>query len=112
MAPFGLLNRDPTAKPGATAPFKPSRTDPLNREPTVKTATAPSKPSRTDPVHLTPHRTVLPVPTGAGPGAEPTASILELVNNPGAGGIRTARGASGRRRGRAAGGRLQLQALG
>jgi hypothetical protein len=36
------LNREPTAKPGSTVPFKPFRTDPLNREPTTKTgATAP-----------------------------------------------------------------------
>ena len=27
------LNREPTAKPGSTVPFKPFRTDPLNREP-------------------------------------------------------------------------------
>src|SRR5580700_1638902 len=26
------LNREPTAKPGSIAPFKPSRIDPLNRE--------------------------------------------------------------------------------
>ena len=42
------LNREPMAKPGSTAPFKPFRTDPLNREPTAKSATTPSKPSRID----------------------------------------------------------------
>src|SRR5580658_7327533 len=36
--------------PGPAAPFKPSRTDPLNREPVAKPApTVPFKPSRTDP---------------------------------------------------------------
>src|SRR5580658_7629601 len=40
------LNREP-AKHASTAPFKPSRTDPLNREPTVKSgSTAPFKSSR------------------------------------------------------------------
>ena len=43
------LNREPTAKPGPTVPFKPSRTDPLNREPATKPdTTAPFKPSRTN----------------------------------------------------------------
>ena len=49
------LNREPAATPGATAPFKPSRTDPLNREPTATPgATAPFKPSRTDPLNREP----------------------------------------------------------
>jgi hypothetical protein len=30
------LNREPAANPGSTAPFKPFRIDPLNREPTAK----------------------------------------------------------------------------
>ena len=43
------LNREPTATPGSTAPFKPFRTDPLNREPTAETgSTTPFKPFRTD----------------------------------------------------------------
>ena len=42
--------RAPT--PGPTAPFKPFRIDPLNREPTAKAgSTAPFKPSRTDPLN-------------------------------------------------------------
>jgi hypothetical protein len=49
------LNREPTAKPGSTAPFKPFRTDPLNREPTAKPgSTAPFKPFRTDPLNREP----------------------------------------------------------
>jgi len=39
---------------GPTARFKPSRTDPLNREPTAKSATAPFKPSRIDPLNRKP----------------------------------------------------------
>jgi hypothetical protein len=30
------MNREPAAKHGSTAPFKPSRTDPLNREQPAK----------------------------------------------------------------------------
>ena len=49
------LNREPMAKPGSTAPFKPFRTDPLNREPTAEPgSTAPFKPFRTDPVNREP----------------------------------------------------------
>ena len=54
------LNREPTARPGSTAPFKPFRTDPLNREPTAKPgSTVPFKPfrfkpSRTDPLNREP----------------------------------------------------------
>jgi hypothetical protein len=49
------LNREPTAKPGATVPFKPSRIDPLNREPAAKPgSTAPFKPSRIDPLNREP----------------------------------------------------------
>ena len=45
------LNREPTAKPGPTAPFKPSRIDPLNREPTTKpSSTAPRVATRTAPI--------------------------------------------------------------
>ena len=45
------LNRDPAAK-SALAPFKPFRIDPLNREPTAKPGTiAPIKPSRIDPLN-------------------------------------------------------------
>jgi hypothetical protein len=51
------LNREPTAKPGPTVPFKPSRIDPLNREPAAKPATAPKKPSRTDPLNREPTAT-------------------------------------------------------
>jgi len=57
--PFRIdpLNREPTATPGSTAPFKPSRIDPLNREPTAKPgSTAPFKPFRTDYLHLIPPR--------------------------------------------------------
>jgi hypothetical protein len=62
VAPFkpsriDLLNREPTAKPGPTVPFKPSRIDPLNREPAAKPATAPKKPSRTDPLNREPTAT-------------------------------------------------------
>jgi hypothetical protein len=46
------MNREPTATPGSTAPFKPSRIDPMNREPTAKPApTVPFKPSRIDPMN-------------------------------------------------------------
>ena len=45
------LNREPTAEPGSTAPFKPFRTDPLNREPMAKPApTTPFKPPRIGPL--------------------------------------------------------------
>jgi len=47
------LNREPTAKT-ATPPFKPFRTDPLNREPTAKPVTVPFKPFRTDPLNREP----------------------------------------------------------
>jgi hypothetical protein len=41
--------------PGAAAPFKPFRTDPLNREPAAKPGpTAPFKPSRIDPLNREP----------------------------------------------------------
>ena len=40
--------------PGSTAPFKPSRIDPLNREPTGKSAIVPFKPSRIDPLNREP----------------------------------------------------------
>ena len=41
--------------PGPTAPFKPSRIDPLNREPTAKPgSTVPFKPSRIDPLNREP----------------------------------------------------------
>jgi hypothetical protein len=40
--------------PGPTAPFKPSRIDPLNREPAGKSATVPFKPSRIDPLNREP----------------------------------------------------------
>src|SRR5580698_10063355 len=43
------------ATPGSTAPFKPSRTDPLNREPTTKPGpTVPFKPSGIDPLNREP----------------------------------------------------------
>jgi hypothetical protein len=41
-------------KHGPAAPFKPFRIDPLNREPTAKSATVPSKPSRIDPLNREP----------------------------------------------------------
>ena len=49
-------NRPPQGAPapGSTAPFKPFRIDPLNREPTAKSATVPSKPSRIDPLNREP----------------------------------------------------------
>ena len=47
------LNREPAAE-SATVPFKPFRTDSLNREPTAEPATAPFKPSRTDPLNREP----------------------------------------------------------
>jgi hypothetical protein len=49
-------NRPPRGAPtpGPTAPFKPSRTDPLNREPTAKSSAAPFKPFRTDPLNREP----------------------------------------------------------
>jgi hypothetical protein len=48
------MNREPMAKP-ETAPFKPSRIDPMNREPTAKPgSTAPFKPFRTDPLNREP----------------------------------------------------------
>jgi hypothetical protein len=40
--------------PGPTAPFKPSRIDPLNHEPAGKSATVPFKPSRIDPLNREP----------------------------------------------------------
>src|SRR5580700_1243029 len=40
----GPARPHPPAKPGPTAPFKPSRIDPLNREPTAK----PSQPRRSN----------------------------------------------------------------
>jgi hypothetical protein len=56
------LNREPAPKPASIAPFKPFRTDPLNREPAPKPApTAPFKPFRTDPLNREP--TLPPNPT-------------------------------------------------
>jgi hypothetical protein len=56
------LNREPAPKPAAPARFKPFRTDPLNREPTAKpTAPAQFKPSRIDPLNREP--TAKPAPT-------------------------------------------------
>jgi hypothetical protein len=50
-----LLNREPMAKSGSTTPFKPFRTDPLNREPAAKSApTVPFKPFHTDPSNREP----------------------------------------------------------
>src|SRR5580693_5040709 len=66
------LNREPTATPSTTAPFKPSGIDPLNREPTAKPAsTAPFKPSRTDPLNREP-------PANPGPTA-PFKPPLNLI---------------------------------
>jgi hypothetical protein len=49
------MNREPTAKPGSTAPFKPFRIDPMNREPTAtRGSTAPFKPFRIDPLNREP----------------------------------------------------------
>jgi hypothetical protein len=47
------LNHEPAGK-SATVPFKPSRIDPLNREPAGKSATVPFKPSRIDPLNREP----------------------------------------------------------
>ncbi|HET6235756.1 MAG TPA: hypothetical protein VFE41_12470 [Acetobacteraceae bacterium] len=56
------LNRGPTAK-SATVPFKPSRIDPLNREPMAKTgATVRFKPSRIDPLNREPDAVPDPEP--------------------------------------------------
>jgi hypothetical protein len=67
------LNREPEAKSGPTAPFQPFRTDPLNREPTAKPgATAPFKPFRTDPLNLTRPR-LAPQPRRPPPPQKPRA---------------------------------------
>ncbi len=49
-------NRPPQGAPtpGPTAPFKPFRTDPMNREPTAKSATTPFKLFRIDPLNREP----------------------------------------------------------
>ncbi len=49
-------NRSPQGAPtpGPTAPFKPFRTDPMNREPVAKSATTPFKPFRIDPLNREP----------------------------------------------------------
>jgi translation initiation factor IF-2 len=55
------MDREPTAKPAPTAPFKPSRIDPMDREPTAKPApTAAFTPSRIDPMDREP---TTPAPT-------------------------------------------------
>ena len=60
------LNREPTAKPASTAPFKLFRIDPLNREPMAKPApTAPFKPFRIDPLNREP--ATKPAPTAPSP---------------------------------------------
>jgi hypothetical protein len=52
------LNREPTAQPGPNAPLKPFRIDPLNREPTAKPGpTAPFKPFSTDSLNREPTAT-------------------------------------------------------
>ena len=64
LKPFRIdpLNREPPAKPGSTAPFTPTRTDPLNRGPTAKpVSTVPFKPSGIDPLNREP--TAKPGPT-------------------------------------------------
>jgi hypothetical protein len=49
--------------PSPTAPFKPSRTDPLNREPTAKSnSSAPFKPFRLDPLNREPGAFPYPEP--------------------------------------------------
>jgi hypothetical protein len=49
------MNRQPTANPATTAPFKPFRIDPMNREPMAKPgSTAPFKQSRIDPLNREP----------------------------------------------------------
>src|SRR5579863_2834560 len=55
-------------RPGSTVPFKPSRIDPLNREPTTNPSmTVPFKPTRTDPLNREPTaKTSAPAPRVAG----------------------------------------------
>jgi hypothetical protein len=57
--------------PAPIVPKKPSRTDPLNREPTAKPATIPKKPSRIDPLNREP---------GAFPNPEPRP--VHRIHNP------------------------------
>jgi hypothetical protein len=54
--PFRIdpMDREPTANPAPTAPFKQFRIDPMDREPAAKAATAPFKPSRIDPMNREP----------------------------------------------------------
>jgi hypothetical protein len=55
--PFRIdpMDREPTAKPGSIAPFKLSRIDPMDREPTAKPGSiAPFKLSRIDPMDREP----------------------------------------------------------
>ena len=71
------LNREPKANP-ATAPFKPSRIDPLNREPTAKPgSTVPFKPSRIDPLNREP--TAKPAPTAPSAAGSNAFSIAETA---------------------------------
>jgi hypothetical protein len=62
------MDREPAARPGATAPFTPFRIDPLNREPTAKPGpTVPFKPSRIDPLNREPSEKPGPTaPSAAG----------------------------------------------
>jgi hypothetical protein len=73
------LNREPTAKPGSTAPFKPFRTDPLNREPAAKSgSTAPFKPFRIDPLNREPTaKAGPPAPSVAGSNAFSAAATAQ-----------------------------------
>ena len=57
------MNREPTAKPRSTAPFKPSRIDLRNREPMATPgSTAPFKPFRIDPLNRGPDAVPAPRP--------------------------------------------------
>ena len=72
------LNREPTTNPSMTVPFKPFRIDPLNREPTAKHgSTVPFKPSRIDPLNREP--TAKPAPTAPSAAGSNAFSIAETA---------------------------------
>jgi len=72
------MNREPAAKP-AIAPFKPFRIEPMNREPTTKPgAAAHFKPSRIDPLNRAPK--VPPNPTHLTPTKSAALGSTTLAN--------------------------------
>ena len=75
----GPLHPHAAARPGPTAPFKPFRTDPLNREPTAKPgSTAPFEPSRIDPLNREPTaKAGPPAPSVAGSNAFSAAATAQ-----------------------------------